>query len=93
MAAISSARQPPVESASTMRPRPWVPRLLLTLGLMGCDALAINAACVGVYAWGLRNSPDLPTQFSISLPSTARVFWLLLNLIFLITFVTKLNII
>ena len=59
MAAISSARQPPAELASAMRPRPWVPRLLLTLGLMGCDALAINAACVGVYAWGLRNSDPI----------------------------------
>ncbi|MEP7188089.1 MAG: undecaprenyl-phosphate glucose phosphotransferase [Roseiflexaceae bacterium] len=90
MAAISSARQPHVESASAMRPRPWVPRLLLTLGLMGCDALAINAACVGVYAWGLRNSvDDLQAQFSVSLPSTARVFLLLLNLIFVITFVAS----
>jgi exopolysaccharide biosynthesis polyprenyl glycosylphosphotransferase len=73
-----------------MRPRPWVPRLLLTLGLMGCDALAINAACVGVYAWGLRNNVnDLQTQFNGSLPSTAQVFLLLLNLIFVITFVTS----
>src|SRR5215212_3161267 len=73
-----------------MRPRPWVPRLLLTLGLMGCDALAINAACVGVYAWGLRNSVDnLQAQFNVSLPSTARVFLLLLNLIFVITFVAS----
>jgi len=72
-----------------MRPRPWVPRLLLTLGLMGCDTLAINAACIGVYTWGLRNSADLQAQFNISLPSTARVFLLLLNLIFVITFVTS----
>src|SRR6476469_1847301 len=74
-----------------MRPRPWVLRLLLTLGLMGCDALAINAACVGVYVWGLRNSADLQTQFN-SLTSTtasARVFLLLLNLIFAITFVAS----
>ena len=90
MAAISSARQPPAESASAVRPRPWVPRLLLTLGLMGCDALAINAACVGVYAWGLRNSvDDLQTQFNSSLPSTAQVFLLLLNLILVITFVAS----
>jgi lipopolysaccharide/colanic/teichoic acid biosynthesis glycosyltransferase len=89
LAAISSARRPPAESASSMRPRPWVPRLLLTLGLMGCDALAINVACVGVYAWGLSNSADLQKQFSISLPSTAHIFWLLLNLIFVITFVTS----
>jgi FlaA1/EpsC-like NDP-sugar epimerase len=45
---------------------------------------------VGVYAWGLRNSDsDLQAQFN-SLPSTsARVFVLLLNLIFAITFVAS----
>src|SRR5215207_11167215 len=73
-----------------MRPRPWVPRLLLTLGLMGCDMLAVNAACVGVYAWGLRNSvDDLQSKFNSSLPSTAQVFLLLLNLILVITFVAS----
>jgi len=88
LAAISSARQPRAESASVRRPRPWVPRMLLTLGLMGFDALAMNGACIAVYAWGLRNSADLKAQFDASLPATARIFVLLLNLIFAITFIT-----
>src|SRR4029453_7875849 len=47
-----------------------------------------NGACIAVYAWGLRNSTDLKPQFDASLPGTARIFLLLLNLIFAITFVT-----
>jgi Undecaprenyl-phosphate glucose phosphotransferase len=86
LAAISSARQPRVASSSGVRPRPWVTRLLLTLALMGCDALAVNIACVSVYRWVLLNSAELRAQLDASLPSTVRVILLLLNLIFATTF-------
>jgi exopolysaccharide biosynthesis polyprenyl glycosylphosphotransferase len=86
LAAISSARQPRAASDSRARPRPWVTRLLLTLGLTGCDALAVNGACAAVYAWALSNNADLKALFDASLPGTARIFLLLLNLIFAVTF-------
>ena len=59
MAAISSAPQPRAASASRLRPRPWVTRLLLTLALICCDVLAINSSFVGVYVWSLINNEDL----------------------------------
>jgi Undecaprenyl-phosphate glucose phosphotransferase len=88
LAAISSARQPRAESGSAARPRPWIIRLLLALALMGSDAFAVNSACVIVYRWGLLASSDLKGLFDASLPGTARVFLLLLNLIFAIAFAT-----
>ena len=88
MAAISSAPQPRAASTSRLRPRPWVTRLLLTLALIGCDALAVNSSVVSVYLWGLRINPDLKTLLDASTPYAAQVFLLLLNIIFAITFAT-----
>ncbi|MBK9710407.1 MAG: undecaprenyl-phosphate glucose phosphotransferase [Kouleothrix sp.] len=55
---------------------------------MSCDSLAINAAFVGVYTWGMDNSPELQTQLAASTPGTQQIFWLLLNIIFVATFAT-----
>ena len=91
MAAISSARRPRAESGRHARPRPWVLRLLLALALMGCDALAINAAFVGVYHWDLRANPDLQAALDLTVANvryTPQIFWLLLNVVFLLTFTT-----
>ncbi len=87
MAAISSAPQPRVTSGRRVRPRPWVARLLLTLVLMGCDALAVNSAFLLVYRWGLNANPELQAQLTASGPYTAQIFVLLYNLIFVSTFV------
>ncbi len=87
MAAISSAPQPRAASASRLRPRPWVTRLLLTLLVMGCDALAVNSAFIGVYRWGLGANPDLQAQLDASGPFTVQIFVLLYNLIFIVMFV------
>jgi Undecaprenyl-phosphate glucose phosphotransferase len=87
LAVISSAPQPRAASSSRLRPRPWVTRLLLTLALIGCDVLAINSSFVSVYLWELRQNPDtLQTQLAASVPYTARLALVLLNLIFAITF-------
>ncbi|HNP72552.1 MAG TPA: undecaprenyl-phosphate glucose phosphotransferase [Kouleothrix sp.] len=86
MAAISSAPRPRAASGNRLRPRPWVARLLLTLVLMGCDALAINSSFIGAYRWGLAANSDLQTQLAASGPYTARIFILLYNVIVATTF-------
>ena len=89
MAAISSAPQPRAASARHLRPRPWVTRSLLTLALIGCDVLAINSSFLSVYVWSLLNSEDLRGQYYATADPSARAFffWLLLNIVFAVTFV------
>ena len=87
MAVISSAPRPRAGSASPVRSRPWVTRLLLSLVLMGCDALAVNAAFAGVYWWRLA-AGDLD-DFTMPGAATIWLFAGLFNLAFLITFFTS----
>jgi Undecaprenyl-phosphate glucose phosphotransferase len=56
---------------------------------MGCDALAVNAAFIGVYVWLMRSGESLGSELAASAPSTARVGWLLFNIVFLVTFVSN----
>ena len=84
MAAISSVPRRRAESAKATRPRPWVVRLLLVLVLMACDALAINAAFVGVYYWRLVAGDLKDYIFSSDIPFL--LFFGLSNLAFLVTF-------
>jgi exopolysaccharide biosynthesis polyprenyl glycosylphosphotransferase len=56
---------------------------------MAGDALAVNAAFIGVYVWLMRSSDSLGSELAASAPSTALVGWLLFNLIFLVTFVSN----
>jgi Undecaprenyl-phosphate glucose phosphotransferase len=57
-------------------------RLLLALMLMGCDALAVNAAFVSVYYWRLDDLSD----FAFSRDTPFLLFFGLFNLAFLIMF-------
>ncbi|HEX9441733.1 MAG TPA: undecaprenyl-phosphate glucose phosphotransferase [Roseiflexaceae bacterium] len=82
MAAISSVPRPRAESTKTTRTRPWVMRMLLALMLMGCDALAVNAAFVSVYYWRLDDLSD----FAFSQDTPFLLFFGLFNLAFLIMF-------
>jgi Undecaprenyl-phosphate glucose phosphotransferase len=84
LAAISSVPRPRAESARAVRPRSWVARLLPPLILMGCDALAVNAAFVSVYCWR-RNAGDL-SEFTFSGDIPFSLFLALFNLAFIITF-------
>ena len=59
-------------------------RLLLALVLMACDALAVNAAFVGVYFWRLQANDFNDVVFSSDIPFL--LFFGLFNLAFLITF-------
>ncbi len=81
MAAISSARQRYAASANGGRPRDRIWRALLMLGLIGCDAAAVNASFIGVYIWRLpeiqANALQLPEG-----PLSFGLFLLLFNLVF-----------
>jgi Undecaprenyl-phosphate glucose phosphotransferase len=57
-------------------------RLLLALMLMGCDALAVNAAFLSVYYWRLDDLSD----FAFSQDTPFLLFFGLFNLAFLIMF-------
>ncbi|MFL5800238.1 MAG: undecaprenyl-phosphate glucose phosphotransferase [Roseiflexaceae bacterium] len=87
MAAISSVPRPRAESARAARPRSWVVRLLLTLILMLCDALAVNAAFVSVYIWRLKAGDLSEYTFSGDIPFP--LFLGLFNLAFLVTFFVR----
>jgi Undecaprenyl-phosphate glucose phosphotransferase len=90
LAAMSSAPRPRAASGKVARPRPWVTRMLLTLALMVGDALAVNGALITVYLWRLSANSDLLTQLSSNTaPMTAQVFLLLLNLVFMVAFITS----
>lgn len=86
MAAISSAPRPRVESSRALRPRPWVVRLLMILGLIGGDSLAINLAFIQVYRWRLDVDFNLQAAFTAAGPQSWQIFLLLLNQIFALTF-------
>ena len=89
MAAISSAPRPRAEPNRAARQRPWVTRSLLTLALLACDSLAVNAAFAGVYRWGLRSDPGLEAAYvaiaAVS-PLTAPLMLLMLNLVMAVAF-------
>lgn len=89
MAIISSVRQPRDESAKAIRQRPWATRLLLAIGVMACDALAVNGAFASVYLWALQ--PDGPlAEFTIPNDlTTIGLFVGLFNLAFIVTFFTS----
>jgi Undecaprenyl-phosphate glucose phosphotransferase len=87
LAAISSVPRSRAESARTAHPRPWVVRLLLACVLMACDALAINAAFVGVYYWRFMAGDLDDYTFSSNIPFL--LFFGLFNLAFLVTFLTS----
>lgn len=80
MAAISSAPRPRAAANKVTRPRSWVARTMLTLALMACDSLAVNAAFVGAYAWAVRGDAELEAAFAAIDPVTWPVILLLLNL-------------
>lgn len=85
MAAISSAPREHAESDEVPRTRPWILRLALLVWLMGCDALAINGALIGVFWWLYPR--DLSTEFS--LPENPQIIIgliVLANIAFIITF-------
>ncbi|MEN9934270.1 MAG: hypothetical protein RLZZ387_849 [Chloroflexota bacterium] len=89
MAAISSAPRPHAESSNSAHQRPWVTRTLLTLALLGCDSLAVNAAFVGVYRWHLLNDADLEAAFGAVGPLTGPIVLLLFNLVMAIAFASS----
>jgi exopolysaccharide biosynthesis polyprenyl glycosylphosphotransferase len=64
----------------------WLTRPLLTLALMGCDALAVNLALIAVYRWRLLENPELQALFNNSAPVLVPFFLVLLNSIFAATF-------
>jgi Undecaprenyl-phosphate glucose phosphotransferase len=84
LAAISSVPQRQAASASRRWQRNRLVRLLLTALLIGCDALAVNGAFLGVYAWRLATG-DL-SQFALPDSATRYLFILLLNLAFAVAF-------
>ncbi len=84
MAAISSAPRRHAESAEPRR-SDWMTRLLLTLALVGCDVLAVNAALLGVYHWRMPidlQGQALPADAGMTVP----LFLVLVNLAFMVTF-------
>lgn len=85
MAVISSAPRRPAESAEPARPTSWMARLLLTLTLIGCDAIAVNGALTAAYKWRL-DAGDLSDFVFPSDSATILLFLALLNLIFMAAF-------
>lgn len=85
MAAISSAPPPPAASVSRIRLRTTAWRAVMLLGLVLFDAIAVNAAFVGVYLAYL----DEIRAIGLQLPQTDQsvmLFLLLFNLIFATAF-------
>jgi exopolysaccharide biosynthesis polyprenyl glycosylphosphotransferase len=63
-----------------------VARLLMLLGLIVGDSLAINLACVLVYRWSLHADASRQAAFEAAAAPTWKVFLLVLNLVFATTF-------
>ena len=88
MAAISSAPRRRGESASFARRHPWTIRLLLTVLLMACDALAVNVALVGVAVLEFGGDQMRALLFNSS-PRPVLLLFGLINLAFVVTFLTS----
>jgi Undecaprenyl-phosphate glucose phosphotransferase len=88
LAATSSAPRKVGASVSPARANRWFVRPLLKLLLMAGDALAVNAALIGVYLWRLDENTELQAALAASAPTTQRNALILLNAIFLVTFAT-----
>lgn len=86
MAAISSVPHPYAASANRGRLRARIWRVILTLGLVLCDAVAINASFVGVYVWSLPEIRANSLQVPDDIPSIG-FFLLIFNLVFAFSFV------
>jgi Undecaprenyl-phosphate glucose phosphotransferase len=84
LASISSAPPPRAELAKSMRERKWMLRLALTLLVMLLDAIAVNAAFIGVYLWRLRSGDLSEYTFSPDIP--LGLLGVLFNLTFLLIF-------
>ncbi len=85
MAAISSAPRQHAVSISRARLRAGAWRIILRLGLMLCDAVAVNGAFIGIYYLSLGEIRESGLQ----LPQQSQdivVFLLLFNLIFALAF-------
>ncbi len=85
MAAISSAPQPYAASAKRTRFYTRVWRMVLAIGLMCCDIIAVNISFIGVYIWHI---PEIHAN-ALLLPEDMWATWfflLLFNLCFAFSF-------
>jgi Undecaprenyl-phosphate glucose phosphotransferase len=64
-------------------------RALLTLVLMGCDALAVNIAFIGAYRWHLAESPVLQAALAAVSPTVLSSALLLLNVTMAVAFASS----
>jgi Undecaprenyl-phosphate glucose phosphotransferase len=84
LAAISSVPRQPARSASRRWQRRRLLKLLLGLVLIACDALAVNGAFLGMYAW--RASRGDLSEWTLPDPGTRTLFVVLFNLAFAVAF-------
>lgn len=87
MAAISSAPQQRAASGSGVRPRRRAWRVLLTMMLALCDALAVNGAFIGAFLEGYKDYVE--PFYSARSDDTLLMFLLLFNVAGAVAFTTN----